>query len=78
MLARTLRRPRWAMPMATSWIPARAAEERSSSSRGIRDSPPSREKRFWPVNLVWRNSSNASARIRVSRMRACSASSGAE
>ena len=77
MLASTLRRPRCAMPMATSWMPVRAESARMWSSSGISDSPPSREKRFWPMNFVWRNSSKASARMRVPRMWRCASGEGA-
>lgn len=31
------------------------------------DSPPSREKRFWPTNLVCRNVSNASAALSLAQ-----------
>jgi hypothetical protein len=36
------------------------------------DSPPSREKRFCPTNLVCRKVSKASAALRRRRMRSCS------
>ena len=40
------------------------------------DSPPSREKRFWPTYLVCRKVSNASAALSRSRTCSCSAGSG--
>ncbi len=46
MLARTLSRPRWAMPMTTSSRRDSAAESMTASSSGMTDSPPSSEKRF--------------------------------
>ena len=71
MLASMLSRPRWAMPMQTSSSPASAAASQISSTSGIVVSPPSRLKRFWPTNLVWRKVSNASAWLSLSRMRSC-------
>ena len=76
MLARTLSRPRWAMPMTTSSRWARAAEVIAASSSGISDSPPSSEKRFCPTNLVCRKVSNASAVLSRPRMCFCSSRSG--
>ena len=49
MLARTLRRPRWAIPMTTSAVPASAASSRIVSNSTIVDSAPSRPNRFWPT-----------------------------
>ena len=46
MLASTLRRPRWAMPMQTSSRPAPAASSQISSITGTVVSAPSSEKRF--------------------------------
>ena len=51
------------MPMVTSSSPASAAEVMTSSSSGMTDSPPSREKRFCPTYLVCRKVSNASAAL---------------
>ena len=68
MFVRTLRRPRWAMPIVTSSMPESAAWLRISSSRTIVDSPPSSEKRFWPMYFVCRKVSKASAAFRRPRM----------
>ena len=76
MLASTLRRPRWAMPIVTSSRPTSAAASQISSTSGIVVSPPSRLKRFWPTNLVCRKVSNASAWLSLSRMRSCSSRGG--
>ena len=76
MLARTLRRPRWAMPMTTSSRRDSAAESSTASSSGMTDSPPSSEKRFWPTYFVCRKVSNASAAFSRRRMRSCSSRSG--
>ena len=76
MLASTLSRPRWAMPMTTSSRSSSAASLITESSSGIRDSPPSSEKRFWPTNLVCRNVSNASAVLSLLRMLSCSSRAG--
>ena len=76
MLASTLSRPRWAMPMQTSCSPASAADSQISSISGIVVSPPSRLNRFCPTNLVCRNVSNASAWLSLSRMRSCSSRGG--
>ena len=64
--------PRCGMPMQTSSSPASAACSQTSSSRAIADSPPSREKRFWPTNLVCRKVSKISASLSLSRIRRCS------
>ena len=72
MLASMLSRPRWAMPMVTSSSPACAAASQISSTTGTVVSPPSRENRFWPTNLVWRKVSNASAWLSFCRIRSCS------
>ena len=76
MLASTLRRPRWAIPMVTSSRVASAAASQISSISGIVVSPPSSENRFWPTNLVCRNVSNASAWLSFSRIRSCSSRGG--
>ena len=76
MLASTLSRPRWAMPMQTSSRPASAAASQISSISGIVVSPPSRLNRFWPTNLVCRKVSNASAWLSLSRIRSCSSRGG--
>ena len=49
-----------------------AAFERIRSSIAMTDSPPSRLKRFWPTNFVWRKVSKASAALSRRRMRSCS------
>lgn len=49
MLARTFKRPRWAMPMMTDLTPEAGLFSRTASSAAMRVSPPSREKRFWPT-----------------------------
>ena len=49
-----------------------------ASSSGIRDSPPSSEKRFWPTNLVCRKVSKASAALSLETMRSCSSRLGFE
>ena len=72
MLASTLSRPRWAMPMTTSSRPCLGRGRRISSSSGISDSPPSSENRRCPTNLVCRNVSNASAALSRPRMCFCS------
>jgi hypothetical protein len=51
MLTSTLRRPRWAMPMTISLNALLPARWIISSIIGIRLSPPSSEKRFWPTYL---------------------------
>ena len=76
MLASTLSRPRWAIPMVTSSRPASAAASQISSISGIVVSPPSRLNRFWPTNLVCRKVSNASAWLSLSRIRSCSSRGG--
>ena len=76
MLASTLSRPRWAMPMTTSSRSASAEAWRISSSSGISDSPPSSENRFWPTYLVCRKVSNASAALSRLRMCFCSSADG--
>ncbi len=78
MLARTFSRPRWAMPMTTSSSRDSAAESSTASSSGMTDSPPSREKRFWPTYLVCRKVSKASAAFSRRRIRSCSSRSGLE
>ena len=72
MLASTLSRPRWAMPMTASSRLGAAASVSTASSSGISDSAPSSENRRWPTNLVCRNVSNASATFSRDRMRSCS------
>src|SRR2546423_5975972 len=74
MLASTLSRPRWAMPMTTSSRLSAAAWDNTSSSSGIRLSEPSSENRRCPTYLVCRKVSNASAAL--SRLRPCLCSSG--
>ncbi len=76
MLASTLRRPRWAMPMTASSRRCSAAESMVASSSGMSDSPPSSEKRFCPTYLVCRKVSKASAEFSRRRMRSCSSRSG--
>ena len=76
MLVSTLRRPRWAMAMPTPASEASAASDMIASSSGIRDSPPSREKRFCPTYLVCRKVSKASAAFSRSRMWNCSSRDG--
>ena len=76
MLASTLSRPRWAMPIVTSSSSASAAASQISSITGMVVSPPSRLNRFWPTNLVCRNVSNASAWLSFSRIRSCSSRGG--
>ena len=76
MLARTLSRPRWAIPMTTSFMSSCAASDTTASSSGMTDSPPSSENRFCPTNLVCRNVSNASAWFSLPRIRSCSSRSG--
>ena len=76
MLASMFSRPRCGMPMQTSSSSSLAAADRTASTRGITDSPPSRENRFWPTYLVCRNVSKASAALSVRRMRSCSVRSG--
>ncbi len=78
MLASTFRRPRWAMPMTTSSRRDSAALSMTASSSGMTDSPPSREKRFWPTYFVCRKVSKASAAFSRRRMRSCSSRSGLE
>ncbi len=63
VLASTLRRPRCAMPMTTSFISSSTAALSRVSSSGMRLSAPSRPKRLWPTYLVWRNRSKASASL---------------
>ncbi len=48
-LTSTLMRPRCAMPMTSSWMPRAPPCWIRSSSMGMRLSPPSSEKRFWPT-----------------------------
>ena len=72
MLASTLRRPRCGMPMQTSSRLSLAARHRMRSRSAMTDSPPSREKRFWPTNLVCRKVSKASAALSRRMMRICS------
>ena len=72
MLASTLSRPRWAMPMVTSSSPISAAASQISSMTGIVVSPPSRLNLFWPTNLVCRKVSKASAWLSLSMIRSCS------
>jgi hypothetical protein len=69
MLASTLMRPRCAMPITISLAPWRAQRAITWSSSGIRLSPPSSEKRFWPTWRVCRNFSSVSAS--VSRFSSC-------
>src|SRR5439155_1334240 len=69
VLARTFKRPRWAMPMIASRTPWRAASERTRSRSGIVDSQPSSEKRLWPTYLAWRKRSKLSASTTFSRTR---------
>ncbi len=56
----TFRRPRWAMPTTISFTPRLPPRLMICSSAGISDSPPSRPKRFVPVNLTSRNFSKPS------------------
>ncbi len=49
-----------------------AASSSRASSRGMADSAPSRPKRFWPMYLVSRNCSSASAAFSRSRIWRCS------
>ena len=72
MLDSTFSRPRCGMPMQTSSSPVSAACSQTSSSRAMADSPPSREKRFCPTNLVCRKVSKISASLSLSRIRRCS------
>ena len=60
-LVRSVRRPRWDIPMTASSIPNPAARSRSRVISGMAASPPSREKRLWPTYLAWRNFSKLSA-----------------
>ncbi len=76
MLASTLSRPRWAMPITTSSRSPSAAVCSTSSSSGISDSPPSSEKRFWPTYFVCRKVSKASAALSRLRMCFCSSADG--
>ena len=69
VLARTLSRPRWDMPITTSRMPCRVASFRIPSRRGIKASPPSRENRLWPMYRVWRKRSKASASTSFSSTR---------
>ena len=69
VFASTLRRPRCAIPNTASSTPDSAARSRSASSIAMTLSAPSRPKRLWPTNFVWRNVSNASAAFSRSRMR---------
>ena len=69
VLASTFRRPRWDMPITDSRTPARAASERTLSRRGIAVSPPSSEKRLWPMYFAWRKRSKLSASTSFSRTR---------
>src|ERR1039458_5229156 len=69
MLASTFSRPRWAMPMTASSMPAWAASASTASTSGISDSAPSSENRRWSTNLVFRNISNASATLSRDRRR---------
>jgi hypothetical protein len=76
MLASTLSRPRWGMPMTEPSSPSSAAAESTASSMGMADSAPSMPKRLAPTYLVARNRSNASAALSRSRMWRCSSASG--
>ncbi len=73
MLASTLRRPRWPMPIiAPSRCVAGRLLQRGRRGWGWRLSPPSIPNRFWPRYLVPRNFSNASAALSRPRMWRCS------
>ena len=69
VFTRTVRRPRWDIPITASPRSDSAARSRRRSRRGIAASPPSSEKRFWPTYFVWRNFSKDSARTSASRIR---------
>ena len=60
-LARTLRRPRWAMPSTIEQTPSAPPYLITASSAGTIDSPPSRPKRLVPTYLRARNFSHCSA-----------------
>ena len=77
MLASTLSRPRWAMPIVTSsrlGLGGRLAD--LVDAPGPWSRRPRGENRFWPTNLVCRNVSNASAWLSFSRIRSCSSRGG--
>ena len=76
MLASTLSRPRWAIPMTTSAVPCSVASASAASSSAMTVSPPSSENRFCPMYLVCRKVSNASALFSRPRMYFCSSIGG--
>ena len=49
MLASTLSRPRWDMPITDSCRPSLTASSRMASRMTMADSAPSRPNRFWPT-----------------------------
>ena len=69
VLISTLSRPRWAMPTTTSLTPPLPPRRTSVSISGIRESPPSSEKRFCPTYLLPRKRSSPSAAVSRSSTR---------
>ncbi len=63
MLVRTLRRPRWAMPITTSRTPQALAPSINVSNAGTTLSEPSSEKRLVPGYLMSRKRSKPSASL---------------
>mmetsp|Transcript_54603 Transcript_54603/g.114072 ORF Transcript_54603/g.114072 Transcript_54603/m.114072 type:complete len:200 (+) Transcript_54603:2249-2848(+) len=68
-LARTLRRPRWGMPMSTDSTPSSTARSMSALRPGMRASTPSSPKRFVVLYFVARKDSKVTAKVRRSSRR---------
>ena len=67
-LARTLRRPRWAIPITIEPTPSAPPYLITASSAGIIDSPPSRPNLLVPTYLRARNFSHCSAWMTLARI----------